>query len=191
MSNPDPDPFSASLSPYLTIKGAAAAAIDFYKAAFGAQELYRQPAPDGERVFHASLLINGALVYLSDDFPTIQPVPATRSRSAAPRDDSPAHPRERRRSLGTRRHRRATVVMPLESRNGATATACSRTPSGTGGPWRSQDRRSRASCGTRRAGGCRPTFHTARPATRSRPALLPAQVLRPVPARLRSGLRRP
>jgi PhnB protein len=63
-----PDPFAAPLAPYLTIDGAAAA-IDFYKAAFGAEELFRAPAPDGDRVFHASLLINGALVYLSDDFP--------------------------------------------------------------------------------------------------------------------------
>ena len=62
------DPFSAPLSPYLTVDGGAAA-IDFYKAAFGADELFRQAAPDGERIFHASLSINGALVYLSDDFP--------------------------------------------------------------------------------------------------------------------------
>ncbi len=60
-----PDPFSAPLSPYLTIDGAATA-IDFYKAAFGATELFRQQ--EGGKVGHASLLINGALVYLSDDF---------------------------------------------------------------------------------------------------------------------------
>jgi PhnB protein len=63
-----PDPFAAPLTPYLTIDGAAAA-IDIYRAAFGAEELFRAPAPDGDRVFHASLLINRALVYLSDDFP--------------------------------------------------------------------------------------------------------------------------
>lgn len=62
---PESDPFSAPLSPYLTINGAAVA-IDFYKAAFGATELFRQE--EGGKVGHASLLVNGALVYLSDEF---------------------------------------------------------------------------------------------------------------------------
>jgi PhnB protein len=46
-----------------------AAAIDFYVKAFDAQELGRVPGPDGKKLFHAALRINGALVMLNDDFP--------------------------------------------------------------------------------------------------------------------------
>jgi uncharacterized glyoxalase superfamily protein PhnB len=55
-------------NPYLTIKGAGKA-IDFYKKAFGAKENTRMPAPDGKRVMHADLSINGGTVMLSDEFP--------------------------------------------------------------------------------------------------------------------------
>ena len=50
--------------PYLMIDGASAA-IDFYSAAFGAQEQYRMPMPDGT-VGHAEIVVNGATVYLAD-----------------------------------------------------------------------------------------------------------------------------
>ncbi len=43
----------------------AAAAIDFYKEAFGATERYRMEMPDGS-IGHADLLVNGAAVYLAD-----------------------------------------------------------------------------------------------------------------------------
>jgi PhnB protein len=56
------------LSPHLFVSNAAAA-IDFYKRAFEADELERHAAPDGERVMHAALLINGATLMLCDDFP--------------------------------------------------------------------------------------------------------------------------
>lgn len=56
--------------PYLTIPSRGGqAAIEFYRAAFGAEELFRTLAEDGERVLHARLMINGALVMLSDEFP--------------------------------------------------------------------------------------------------------------------------
>lgn len=55
-------------SPYLTVKGAAAA-IDLYKKAFGAKEKGRMPAQDGRRLMHADLTINGGTVMLSDEFP--------------------------------------------------------------------------------------------------------------------------
>ena len=58
---------SGALSPYLTVKGAAAA-INFYRAAFGAVERFRLTAPDG-RVGHAELSIAGARVMLSDEWP--------------------------------------------------------------------------------------------------------------------------
>ena len=56
-----------ALSPHLVVADAAAA-IDFYVAAFGAVELGRVPAPDG-RLVHAAIQINGATVMLIDDFP--------------------------------------------------------------------------------------------------------------------------
>lgn len=56
-----------AVSPHLVVDDAAAA-IDFYVKAFGAEELGRVPHPDGKLV-HAALRINGSLVMLADDFP--------------------------------------------------------------------------------------------------------------------------
>jgi PhnB protein len=53
--------------PHLVV-GNAAAAIDFYKAAFGAQELARVPAPNSNKVMHALLSVNGGRMILNDDF---------------------------------------------------------------------------------------------------------------------------
>jgi uncharacterized glyoxalase superfamily protein PhnB len=44
-------------------------AIEFYKKAFGAAEIYRMPTPDGQRLLHAELKIGGSNVMLSDEFP--------------------------------------------------------------------------------------------------------------------------
>jgi PhnB protein len=57
-----------TVSPMLTVSDGAAA-IDFYVKAFAAEELGRVPGPDGKRLFHAALRINGATVMLNDDFP--------------------------------------------------------------------------------------------------------------------------
>ena len=57
-----------SVSPMLTVSDGAAA-IDFYVKAFDAEELGRVPGPDGKKLFHAALRINGSLVMLNDDFP--------------------------------------------------------------------------------------------------------------------------
>ncbi|MCA8901741.1 MAG: VOC family protein [Hyphomonas sp.] len=56
-----------SVVPHLVCRDAAKA-IDFYKAAFGADEMIRLPGPDG-RLVHASVRINGNLVMLVDEFP--------------------------------------------------------------------------------------------------------------------------
>ncbi len=56
-----------SFAPYLVVSNAAAA-IDFYKDAFGAVELARHPAPGTDKVMHAHLVINDGHVMLSDDF---------------------------------------------------------------------------------------------------------------------------
>ena len=58
----------SSLSPHIFVSNAAAA-IDFYKKAFNAEELGRHLAPDGKRLMHAALKINGATLLLCDDFP--------------------------------------------------------------------------------------------------------------------------
>jgi PhnB protein len=55
------------LIPYLVVTNAAAA-IDFYKDAFGAVELARHYAGDSPMISHAHLRINGGSIMLSDDF---------------------------------------------------------------------------------------------------------------------------
>lgn len=52
---------------HLTCRNCSAA-IDFYKAAFGAEELMRLPGPDG-RLLHAAVRINGCMVMLNDEYP--------------------------------------------------------------------------------------------------------------------------
>jgi PhnB protein len=56
-----------TVTPYLAVSDAAAA-IDWYKRAFGARELSRMPAPDG-KVMHAEIMIGDSRVMLSDVFP--------------------------------------------------------------------------------------------------------------------------
>lgn len=53
------------LAPHLVCAGAAEA-IDFYKRAFGAEELMRLDGSDGT-IMHAGLSINGAMVLLVDE----------------------------------------------------------------------------------------------------------------------------
>jgi len=56
-----------TVTPYLIINGAAAA-IDFYKIAFQAVELFRMPGPDG-RIGHAEIKIGNSPVMLADEHP--------------------------------------------------------------------------------------------------------------------------
>jgi len=55
------------LTPHLIIEGAAKA-CDFYKEAFGAEELARMPGPDG-RLMHAHMKFGDSDLYLADSFP--------------------------------------------------------------------------------------------------------------------------
>jgi PhnB protein len=63
---PVPDGYH-TVTAYISIKGAAEA-IAFYKKAFGAQELYRMPMPDG-KVGHAEIQIGDSRIMLADEFP--------------------------------------------------------------------------------------------------------------------------
>ena len=58
-----------SVTPYLIVKGAAAA-IEFYKKAFGATELVRMPDGKG-RVMHAEMQIGTSRIMLADEAPGI------------------------------------------------------------------------------------------------------------------------
>ncbi|HKG42823.1 MAG TPA: VOC family protein [Gaiellaceae bacterium] len=64
--NPIPEGYH-SLTPYLAVDDAARA-IDFYKEAFGAEEVLRMAGPDG-RIGHAELQVGDSKLMLSDPFP--------------------------------------------------------------------------------------------------------------------------
>ncbi len=59
-----------SVTPYLIINGATEA-IEFYKKAFGATELFRMPAPGG-RIGHAEIKIGDSPIMLSDEWPEMK-----------------------------------------------------------------------------------------------------------------------
>lgn len=59
-----PSRYSHAVVPHVYVDGAAEA-IDFYKRAFGAVELFRLPAPNG-KIAHAEISICGNVVMLGD-----------------------------------------------------------------------------------------------------------------------------
>lgn len=63
---PIPEGFS-TVTPHLIIKGARKA-IDFYKKAFGAEELFSMPGPGGA-VMHAEIKIGNSMIMIADEFP--------------------------------------------------------------------------------------------------------------------------
>jgi PhnB protein len=65
---PIPDGYH-TVTPYLTVNDAAAA-IDFYKKAFGATEMCRYLGPNG-RVAHAEVRIAGAVIMLGEECPVM------------------------------------------------------------------------------------------------------------------------
>ena len=56
------------VTPHLVVDDAVAA-LEFYKQAFGAVETIRLPAQDGKRLMHSEITINGARIFINDDFP--------------------------------------------------------------------------------------------------------------------------
>jgi PhnB protein len=65
-AKPIPDGYH-SITPHLIVKGATRA-IDFYRKAFGARELYRMSGRNG-RVGHAELQIGDSRIMLADEHP--------------------------------------------------------------------------------------------------------------------------
>ena len=63
---PIPDGYH-TVTPYLIIKNAADA-LEFYKQAFGATELFRMAQPDG-KIGHAEIKIGDSPIMLADEFP--------------------------------------------------------------------------------------------------------------------------
>lgn len=69
-----------TITPYLVVKGASKA-IDFYKKAFGATELFRMDGPNGT-IAHAELKIGDSPIMLADENPQMGfGAPETGSRS--------------------------------------------------------------------------------------------------------------
>ena len=68
MTKPIPDGFH-SVTPSLVVSNAAEA-IEFYKKAFNANEIYKFPTPDG-KILHAMIQIGDSFVMMSDEFPTM------------------------------------------------------------------------------------------------------------------------
>ena len=65
MTSPIPEGYH-SVTPYLIVDDAAKA-IEFYRAAFGANEKFRLPM--GDKIGHAELQIGNSVVMLADEFP--------------------------------------------------------------------------------------------------------------------------
>ena len=57
-----------TVTPYLMVRGADRA-IEFYKRAFGAEELMRMPGPDDKSIMHAEIKIGDSRISLSEEFP--------------------------------------------------------------------------------------------------------------------------
>ncbi len=66
MTKPIPDGFN-TVTPSLVINNAKDA-IEFYKKAFDAKEIYQFPIPDG-KILHAMIQIGNSFVMLTDEFP--------------------------------------------------------------------------------------------------------------------------
>src|SRR4051794_26351489 len=65
-----------TLTPYIVVQGAAKA-IEFYKAAFGAEERYRLSASGSDAIGHAELTVHGHLIMLADEMKGMNTSPTT------------------------------------------------------------------------------------------------------------------
>lgn len=67
MAKPIPDGFG-TLTPHLVVSGARDA-IEFYKQAFGAEEVACMLGPDGRTIMHAELKFGNSMLMIVDDVP--------------------------------------------------------------------------------------------------------------------------
>lgn len=65
--NPIPEGFR-TVTPHMVVKNTADA-IEFYKKAFGAEEIMRMCGPDGKSVMHAEIKIGDSIIMMCDEFP--------------------------------------------------------------------------------------------------------------------------
>lgn len=71
-----------SVTPYLCVKNAKQA-IEFYKKAFGAQERYTLPTPDG-KIMHGEFQIGDSVIMINDEMPEMNHLsPETRGGATA------------------------------------------------------------------------------------------------------------
>ena len=68
MTKPIPDGFHTA-TPSIVVSDSKEA-IEFYKKAFGANEIYQMPTPDG-KTMHAMVQIGDSFVMMSDEFPNM------------------------------------------------------------------------------------------------------------------------
>ena len=61
----------STVTPNVVIRDAAKA-IDFYRRAFGAEEIMRMPGPDGTTIAHAEIRIGSSILMLSDEMPEME-----------------------------------------------------------------------------------------------------------------------
>jgi PhnB protein len=61
----------AAVTPHIILSDASGA-IAFYKKAFGAEEMFRMPTPDGLRLLHASIRIGDSTIMMCDEFPEME-----------------------------------------------------------------------------------------------------------------------
>jgi uncharacterized glyoxalase superfamily protein PhnB len=67
MAKPIPEGFH-SVTPMVIVKDARKA-IEFYKKAFGAEELFSMPGPDGKGIMHAELRIGDSIIMMGEEHP--------------------------------------------------------------------------------------------------------------------------
>jgi PhnB protein len=66
-TKPIPDGFH-TITPHIIVQGAAEA-IEFYKKAFGAEEVVRHLGPDGQSIMHAQVKIGNSMLMLANEWP--------------------------------------------------------------------------------------------------------------------------
>ena len=67
MAKPIPEGFN-SITPMVVVKDARKA-IEFYKKAFGAEELFSMPGPGGKGIMHAELRIGNSIIMMGEEHP--------------------------------------------------------------------------------------------------------------------------